>query len=60
MGAPVKTQVENGLSDLFDFQVQTIYARLLIPFLKFLLFQTKRNSNYKNYGNWQEFLFIWQ
>ena len=26
MWAPVKTQVENGLSELFDFRGQTIYV----------------------------------
>ena len=26
MGAPVKTQAENGLSNLFDFQGQTIHV----------------------------------
>ena len=36
-----------------DFQAHFIkaQARLLIPFLKFLSYEPKRNRNYRNYGN---------
>ena len=33
--------------------------RLFIPFLKFLSSQPKWNRNYRNFGDWQEFLFLW-
>ena len=33
---------------------------LLIPFIKFLSYQPKRNSNYSNYSNLQEILSLWQ
>ena len=35
-------------------------SRFLITFLDLLSSQEKRNRNYRNYGNWQEFLFLWK
>ena len=32
--------------------------RLLIYFLNFLSSHPKRNRNYKDYGNWREFMFL--
>ena len=34
--------------------------RLYFIFLKFLSYHPNSNMNYRNYGNWQEFLFLWQ